>query len=342
MACAKSRIICRMLSPKAPILVTGATGFLGGALVRRLRLEGLPVIAHGRDPGRLAALQAKGVRVLAHDLATPPDADVEATFGRVSAVVHCSARSAPHGTAAAFQAANVTGTRSILSLAKAAGAERVIFISSSSVSFAARDQLGVRESDPLPRPFNDYAASKQAAERLVLQEAGAEAIILRPRGIYGRGDTALLPRLLRAAARGPLPLMRGGHARIDLTHVEDVVEAVLAALQAGPAALGRVYNISGGEVLAVSDIVAGACDRAGVVPRWRKLPLPPLMVAAGLAEAVCRWLPGDVEPVVTRYGLALFAYAQSLDIGLAARDLGWRPRIGFAEGLDMTFAGGAE
>jgi nucleoside-diphosphate-sugar epimerase len=317
------------------ILVTGATGFLGGALVHRLRRDGQSVIGQGRDPARCAVLRAEGFTVIEQDLAA--DCDLGPPGG-IDAIVHCAARSAPHGTNAAFRDANVTATRKLLEGANAAQVARFVFVSSSSVSFAPTDQLGVREDDPLPLPFNAYAASKQEAERLVLG-LRPQAIILRPRGIYGSEDTALLPRLLRAAGRGPLPLLREGRARIDLTHVDDVVESVLAALRAGAAAGGQVYNVSGGEVLPITDIVTKACARAGITPRWRKLPLGPLLAIAGLAETACRHWPGSPEPVVTRYGLALFAYAQSLDLSKAKRDLGWQPQISFDRGLDLTFPG---
>jgi nucleoside-diphosphate-sugar epimerase len=318
------------------VLVTGATGFLGGALIRRLRAEGRPVLAMGRDPARCADLRTEGFTVLSHDLCQPlPDP------GPLAAIVHCAARSSPHGRKAAFQRANVTATANILATAQAGQVPRFVFISSSSVAFAPKDQLLVRESDPLPRPFNAYAASKQAAEALVLATQGVNPVVLRPRGIYGAGDTALLPRLLHAAGRGPLPLLRQGQGRIDLTHVDDVVAAIMATLYGQPQA-GGVFNVSGGEVLPITGIVGKACAMAGVTPRWRAMPLAPLMAAAGLAEGVCRWLPGGPEPVITRYGLALFAYAQSLDLARARDILGWTPQVSFDEGLRRTFHTGPQ
>ncbi|MEP6564856.1 MAG: NAD-dependent epimerase/dehydratase family protein, partial [Mesorhizobium sp.] len=162
----------------------------------------------------------------------------------------------------------------------------------------------------------------------------------RPRGIFGAGDRALLPRLLQAARRRPLPLFRDGQARIDLTHVDDVVDAILAALAAGGSAEGQIFNISGGEVLPVRRIADEACARAGFSARWRKMPLWPAMLAAGVMEAVALRLPGQPEPAVTRYGLGLFAYAQSLDISKASRMLGWAPKVSFEDGLDRTFGAG--
>lgn len=194
----------------------------------------------------------------------------------------------------------------------------------------------------LPEPVNAYARTKRQSEEIVLAAPGIGPVILRPRGIYGAGDRSLLPRLLGAARQRPLPLFRDGQARIDLTHVDDVVDAVIAALGAGNAAEGQVFNISSGEVLPVRRIAEDACARAGVAVRWRKMPLWPAMLAAGMMEAVARHLPGRPEPQVTRYGFGLFAYAQSLDISKAGRILGWTPKVPFQEGLDRTFGSGAE
>jgi len=127
------------------------------------------------------------------------------------------------------------------------------------VYFAYRDQLGVSEDAGLPRPVNHYARTKRQAEEIVLAAPEVGPVVLRPRGIYGAGDRKLLPRLLQVARQRPLPLFRDGKARIDLTYVDDVVDAVLAALSAGSAAEGQIFNISGGEVVPVRDIAEAAC-----------------------------------------------------------------------------------
>jgi nucleoside-diphosphate-sugar epimerase len=325
----------------APILVTGATGFVGGALLRRLRSEGQPVIGLGRDPTRCAALRAEGFDIREHDLAGGFGSQDMLAFGEVSAIVHSAARAAPHGRLESFVTANVTATHNVLDLARALSVRRLVFLSSSSVCFAPRDQLLVKEGDPLPVPFNAYARTKAIAEGLVLAAKECGPVVLRPRGIYGIGDTALLPRLLRAARRGPLPLVRNGQAQIDLTHIDDVVDATLVAVRSGPDVAGQVFNISGGEVLPITEIAGLACARAETPLRWRRMPLAPLMLAAGLVERACRLIPGEPEPAITRYGLALFAFAQSLDLTKARDLLGWRPKVPFAEGLARTFPEGA-
>ncbi|TRD15792.1 NAD-dependent epimerase/dehydratase family protein [Palleronia caenipelagi] len=315
------------------ILVTGATGFLGGAVLRRLGVRG---IGQGRDVQRLAMLSDQGLQTVRWSLPDPaPEAEMPED---ISAIVHAAGLSAPFGPAASFHRVNVLGTEAVLDFARARRIRRVVFVSSPSVYFALRDQLNVSEDMVLPRPFNAYAASKRAAERRVIGTREVGPVILRPRGLYGPGDTALLPRLLCAASDRALPRFRDGRARIDLTYIDDVVAAVLAALDAGPVVTGRVYNISGGEVLSIRNIVEDACARSGIPPRWRDLPLAPALLAARAAEAVALMRPGQPEPAITRYALGLFAYAQSLNISRAREELGWSPRVSFAEGLDRTFA----
>ncbi|UVK44644.1 NAD(P)-dependent oxidoreductase [Mesorhizobium sp. AR07] len=319
------------------VLVTGASGFLGAHVAARLAAVGMSVLAQGRDAGRCAALEAAGHAVVRIDLSQPFDAAVDAAFGEPDAIVHCAALSAPFGRPADFETANVTATRNLVDFARRQGVRRFVQISSPSVCFAFRDQLGVSEDMALPEPVNAYARTKRQGEGIVLAMSGIGPVVLRPRGIYGAGDRALLPRLLGAARQRPLPLFRDGQARIDLTHVDDVVDAVFAALAAGSAADGQIFNVSGGEVLPVRRIAEDACARSGLTARWRKMPLWPAMLAAGVMEAVALRLPGQPEPPVTRYGLGLFAYAQSLDIAKAGRILGWAPRVSFEEGLDRTF-----
>ena len=315
------------------IAITGATGFLGGALCRRLLDEGQPVIALGRDADKLAALRALGAISVQADLSL----GAPELKGEINAVVHCAALSSAWGRPEEFRAANVTGTSAALKLAKVGGATRFVHISTPSIYFRFRDQVRVREDADLPSPVNAYAATKLEAETLVQGDHGIDSLVLRPRGLYGTGDTALLPRLLRAARAGPLPLIRGGAAETDLTHVDDVVDAVLAALKAPVGLAQRVFNISGGEPLPVKRIAEAAGERAGVTVRWRSIPAPVVFAAARTMEAAAHLTPGRPEPRITAYGAGLFAFTQTLDLDAARTYLGWRPRVSFEDGLARTF-----
>lgn len=314
------------------IIITGATGFLGGAIARRLLQEGEQVVALGRDRAKLAALETLGAEVYALDLSS----DDPLPPLRANGLIHCAALSSPWGTRAAFERANITGTRRAILLAHQAGACRLVHISSPSVYFRFADQESVPEDAPLPPPVNAYAATKAASETLVLAAPELSPVILRPRGLYGPGDTALLPRLLRAAASRPLPLMRGGMAATDLTYIDDVADAAITALRA-PAAPSRIYNVSGGEALSIRKVAEQAGAMAGISVRWRNMPWPLVLAAARASETLCNALPGRPEPPVTAYSAGLFAFRQTLSLERITRELGWRPRVSFDEGVARTF-----
>lgn len=315
------------------VLITGASGFLGGRLAAHLTQYGMEVVATGRDRARLDTLASAALIRVSHDLSSGP-----LHIGPLDAVVHAAGLSAPFGLMADFEAANVRGTESAIETARMAGATRFVQISSPTVYFAMRDQLDVSEDFPLPTPINAYAATKARGETLALAAQDIGPVVLRPRGIYGAGDTALLPRMRKAAQNGALPLLRGGVAEIDLTHISDVCRAIRYALITR-GVTGEVFNISGGEVLPVQEIVARACAPLGITPRWRALPMGLALPAAKALDAIALRLPHRPEPKVTPYTLGLFAYRQSLDISKAEKRLGWRPKLSFDEGLAETFAG---
>lgn len=320
------------------VLVTGATGLLGGALVRYLGARGFESVGLGRDEARCRTLQDAGFTTVRADLSYSA-LHLAGSIGRVDAVVHCAALSAPWGCLAAFRAANVEGTRNALDLADALGARRFVNISSPTVYFEMKDKIAVAEAAPLPRPINAYARTKAEAEQLVLARPELGPVNLRPRGIYGAGEETLLPRLIAAARRGPLPLLRSGGAAIDLTHVDDVVAAIEVALSAGPVVEGETFNISGGDMVRVHDLVERVCSALAVPLRWKRVPFYPALMLARLAEIASLARPVPKEPVVTPYTLGLFAFRQSLDISKARRMLGWQPRISLDDGLAMALGG---
>ena len=319
------------------ILITGATGFLGGCLVRRLYSEGHDVVATGRNRAKLNTLPLPEHQLLCLDLCaiTPPHlADL---LGDVEAIVHCAALSTPWGPDAAFRAANVTATEKLIDLGRILQIRHFVHVSTPAVYFRFEDQRNVPENLPLPKPVNNYARTKAIAEERVA-ESGLPFTIIRPRGIYGVGETALLPRLLRAAEAGPLPRFRNGVAETDITHVDDVVDALCCILRKLDLAQGKVFNISGGQPLRIHEIVEKVAARKAIAVSWRDLPVAPVLAAIRAGEWLARLRPGSPEPRITTYSLGIFAYTQTLDLTRAQNRLGWRPRITFEEGLARTFS----
>lgn len=306
-------------------LVTGASGFLGRHVVRELLAHGYEVTAAGRDERMLP----DDIPRFVGDLRALPGSGL-----RPDVIVHCAALSTPWGRWRDFERANVQGTGHVLDLARRSGARRIVHISSPSVHAEARDRIGIREHDPQPtRAMNGYIRSKRAAEALLL-DAGdrPEVVVLRPRGLIGRGERTLVPRLLAVHERMGIPLFRGGGNLVDLTAVENVASATRLALEA-PTADGAVLNVSNGDPRPFKELLDQLLGGMGIAPRYRHLPIRPVLAAAGALEAVAARLPGRPEPPLTRYTVASIAFSQTLDIGAARRVLGYEPLVSLDEAL---------
>jgi len=327
------------LGAGATIVVTGATGFLGGAVARRLAVSGYAVRALGRRRPELAALTTLGIdarAVALDDASAMADACADA-----HAIVHAGALSSPWGHAADFYRANVLGTQHVLHAARmhAARNVRVVHISSPSVYFRFADQLDVHEDTPFPATTpTPYIATKREAETLVQTavQDGLSVIGLRPRAIFGPGDTSLLPRLLRAAASGRLRVIGDGRTVADLTYIDNAVDAVLLALQAPHTYAGRFYNITNGDPVQLWDVIAELCTAHGSPLASGNLPRSLAMTLAKVMEFAARTVPGAAEPLLTRYSVAVLSYSQTLSIAAATRDLLYTPRVSMRDGIART------
>ncbi|UVI32684.1 NAD-dependent epimerase/dehydratase family protein [Paenibacillus spongiae] len=320
---------------EARALVTGGTGFLGGHLARRLREDGWDVTGTGRNTQAGKALAADGIRFQAVDL-RDRHAVIDAC-SMIDTVFHCAALSSPWGRYRDFYASNVEATRHLIEACRQQGVRRLVNVSTPSLYFDFTDRLGIREADPLPsRQPNAYAATKRIAEEeaLAAHNQGFESVSLRPRALFGPGDTAILPRLIRANNRTGVPLFRGGAAVLDLTYVDNAVDALVLAAKAPASAMGRTYNITNGEPVRLSDVLQKLFHRLGIPMRGRAIPYPAGYAFAGAMEFAARLLPGQPEPQLTRYTVALLGKSQTLDISAARQQLGYVPRITIDEGIE--------
>jgi nucleoside-diphosphate-sugar epimerase len=322
----------------ATALVTGGTGFLGQALARRLRDGGWTVAAMGRNARVGAQLAAEGIAFVQADL-TDLAAVRRACAGQ-NVVFHSGALSAPWGAYEAFYQANVVGTYNVAEASLSAGVGRLVHVSTPSLYFDGRDREGIKEADPLPaRSVNAYAETKRLAEQMVDDAAarGLKALTIRPRGIFGPGDTTILPRLVKANAAGRLPLFDGGRARIDLTYVENVVDALLACARAPEAALGAKYNITNGEPITVGELLPRVFAAIDTPFRPTQVPSAAGLAAATAMEAWARATNGP-EPLLTAYAVGLLSKHQTLDLTQARARLGYEPRVPLEDGIQAFAA----
>ncbi len=325
------------------VLVTGATGGLGRTACEYLLAQGIPVHGIGRNVGRVADLLKRGLQFTEMDLAWADEAALARRFKDVDAVWHCAALSAPWGAMGDFYNSNVVATRKVLSAALAQGVKRFIHVSTPALYFNFEHRLNVPESYLSPRLVNSYARTKHQAEleveNAVATSGGAlQAVVLRPRALFGPNDQVLIPRLLRAAREhgGRLPLPNGGHTLLDLTYLENVVDAMWLATTAQGLSPCEVLNISNGEPVVLSDVLRSLSRQLGEPFTLRALPYPVMKAAASLMELKAA-VTGK-EPALTRYSVGALAFDMTLDISKARARLGYSPRVGVAEGLARTVA----
>lgn len=320
------------------VLVTGASGLLGGAVARAL-------VARG-DEVRTLQRRASGVPG-AKDVqgsVTDPAAVARAVEG-VDAVVHLAAKVSLAGEPAEFHAVNVEGTGVLLNAAERGGVERFVQVSSPSVAHLGSSLVGAGTTPADPEHARgEYARTKAAAELLALARdrrrrpdgsggPGPSVVAVRPHIVWGPGDTQLVERVLERAAGGRLPLLGHGAALIDTLYVDNAADGILAALDRAHDVHGRAYVLTNGEPRTVADLLRGICRAGGVEPpRWR-VPAGVARAAGSLVETVWRVRPGADEPPMTRFLAEQLSTAHWFDQRATRRDLSWRPAVSVDEGL---------
>ena len=160
------------------------------------------------------------------------------------------------------------------------------------------------------------------------------AVILRPRAVFGEGDRAIFPRLIARARKGLFPLVDGGNALIDVTHIDSLVQAVTRSVEADIANDACCFNITNGEPMRVRELLQHLFGSLRMPVRYARLPRPLAMSLAGLIEQVATVWPGHPEPVVSRYTLGVLSYSQTLDISAARNTLGFVPQMGVVAGIE--------
>jgi len=317
------------------ILITGGTGFLGQHLTRTLLAHGHNVRIAGRDFTQVAPLIAAGATPVQADL--HDEVAVRSACKGADVAYHVGALSAAWGKRSDFYATNVGGTQAVLAGCRHYGVKRLIYVSSPSVIFDGRDQYSITEDVPYPRRFaSTYSLTKKLGEDLVNAASNSmNTIIVRPKAIFGPGDRTLLPQLIAAARQQRLPQIGDGRNLVDLTYVDNVVHALLLALDAH-AAIGKIYTITNNEHIPLWDVIRQVLRQLALPTNLRQIALPVALAAATFMEARA-WATGQ-EPLLTRYSAAILARTQTYNITAARRDLGYAPQVSVAEGIERTVA----
>jgi dihydroflavonol-4-reductase len=313
------------------ILVTGATGFTGGKLARRLIAQGESVRALVRDAARAQELIASGIDVRVGEL-TSLDEVIAAARG-CDQIHHIAAvfRTAGHPDSY-YRDINIGGTKNVLEAARRLDLERVVHCSTVGVHGHIAEPPATETYRYAPGDI--YQRTKLEGELAVQAAArqGQRVVIVRPSPIYGEGDLRFL-KLYRAIARGVFVMIGSGEPKLHLVHVDDLVDGIIRS-SVSQAALGEVFILAGPQAPTLNELVRHIANSLHVAPpRWR-VPVWPVKAAGALCEALC--VPLRVEPPLHRRRVGFFTHHREFDYSKAARLLGYAPRITPAEGIART------
>lgn len=305
--------------------VTGGSGFVGKRLIAALVAKGIEVRALARSATAEAAVRGVGAEVVRGDLGDT--AAMQAGMASCEVVFHAAAFVEEHGKLSDFMRVTVDGTANTLAAAKAAGVARFVHVGTEAVLADGNPIVRADETRPItPNPAGPYGLTKGLAEKAVVaaNATGFTTVVIRPRFIWGVGDTSLLPKIVAAVKAGKFAWVGGGHYLTSTCHVANVVEGALLAAEKGQG--GEVYFLTDGEPVDFRDFMTAMFATQGVdagtrsVPRW---------VAKAVA-ALTAWMK---TPPITKTAVALVGGEVTVVDAKARRELGYTSAVTRDAGL---------
>jgi nucleoside-diphosphate-sugar epimerase len=304
--------------------VTGGSGFVGGALIERLRREGWDVRALARSERAAARVRELGAEPVMGDLDDLRIEGCEFTF-------HAAAKVEDWGDPDDFERVNVRGTQNVVDACRAGGVRRLVHVGTEAALMAGEPLVNVDENAPL-RPDSPalYSSTKAKAEQIV-RAADLETVVVRPRFVWGRGDTSLLPQIIEMVRSGRFRWVGGGRQLTATTHIDNTVEGLWLGATKAPA--GGVYFVTDGEPVVFREFLTSLLDTQGVTIPDKSVPPGLAKVAAASAERIWRTFKRPGSPPLTRFAVWVSSQECTIDISRAERELDYRPVISRDAGL---------
>ncbi len=313
--------------------VTGGSGFIGGRLIRRLHADGWRVRALARSATSAAAIEELGAEAVRGELGDRESMSAGAAGCDVA--FHLAAHLGEWGPWEEFERGNVEGTRNALAACEAAGVSRFVHCGTEAALMAGEPLVNVDESAPLrPDSKAPYPATKARAEQLVrnANREGFETVVIRPRFVWGEGDTTLVPVMEEMIEKGRFAWVGGGRNLTAITHVDNVVEGLVLAAERGSP--GEAYFVTDGEPVVFREFVTELLATKGIEPPDRSIPAALAGPMAAVSEAAWKLLPLPGAPPMSRFSSWILTQECTINIAKARNELGYEPVVSRQQGLE--------
>ncbi len=313
-------------------LVTGGGGFLGRAIIEALVKEGHTVRSFSR--GDYPELKNQGVECIRGDI--EKEKDIRAACRQMDIVFHTAAKVGVFGKLRDFYNTNCVGTKNVIEACKVQGVSRLIFTSSSSVTYSGTDKINADESDPYPKKFlTPYSHTKALAEKMVLDVPTGQlsTIALRPHLIFGPRDKYIIPGIIKRAPH--LRIIGDGKNMTDVTYIDNIAMAHLLAAK-NTSISQQVYYITQGKPLNLWDWVNRILKELNFPPIERHMPVGLAYLLGTACEGIYKIFAPNRQPPMTRVIVRQLSTTHTYSILKAKKDLGYEPKISTEVGLERT------
>ena len=319
------------------VLVTGGGGFIGLAIVRELRKQGIETLVLGRH--NYPAAEAAGATCIQGDIRNP--ATVTQAASGCDTVFHVAAKAGIWGDFRDYYSINVLGSLNVVAACKKKGVQALVYTSTPSVVFDGHDLQGADETLPYAtKPLCHYATTKILAEQQVLlaNSNDLRTTAIRPHLVWGPGDTNLIPRLMARGRQQSLRIVGDGSNRVDIAYIDNVVHIHLLAaenlLTTGTAA-GHAFFIGQQQPVSLWSWINELFTRMDVPPVTTKISLAKAKSVGLVLEKIYALLNLDQEPKMTRFLAEQLALSHWFSHAKAEELLGYKEKVGTGTGVQL-------
>jgi nucleoside-diphosphate-sugar epimerase len=314
------------------VFLTGGSGFVGRNLIRALKARGDTVFALARSDQAVRRIRRAGAEAMFGDL-DDRDAMTHGMRG-CDVIFHAAAHVRDWGPPELFHRVNVSGTQNALDAARSAGVKRFVHIGTEAIFVGGPPIVNIDETRALPeKPIGLYPLTKGLAEKLVraANSPSLTTVVVRPRLIWGKGDSSVLPQIVKAVREGKFLWIDGGRYQTSTCHVRNVCEGAILAAEKGRG--GEVYFLTDGEPVEFREFITALLETQGVPPPDRSIPRPVAYAIATAAEFVWRIMEFKTDPPITRSIVKIIGSEVTVNDTKARRLLGYRAHVTRPEGL---------